>query len=85
MDAAGNIYGSTIQGGTDNDGVVYKLSPLGGVWNETILYSFTGGHDGAQPNAKLLLTPSGKILGTAFVDGGTKLGTLLGTVFEITP
>jgi uncharacterized repeat protein (TIGR03803 family) len=81
MDSAGNIYGATDYGGADNDGIVYKLTPTGGTWTESILYSFTGGRDGSQPNANLLLTPSGNILGTAFTGGGTKLGT----VFEITP
>jgi uncharacterized repeat protein (TIGR03803 family) len=81
MDASGNIYGATYYGGANNFGTVFKLSPSGGSWTETVLYSFTGGRDGAQPNANLLLTSSGRILGTAFTGGGTNLGT----VFEVTP
>ena len=81
MDAAGNIYGTTFQGGADNLGIVYKLSPSGGTWSETILYAFTGSNDGSQPNADLLLDSSGNILGTAFTAGHTGGGT----VFKITP
>jgi uncharacterized repeat protein (TIGR03803 family) len=81
LDASGNIYGATYYGGTDNFGTVFKLSPSGGSWTEAVLYSFTGKKDGAQPNPDLLLTSSGKILGTTFTSGATNLGT----VFEITP
>jgi len=81
MDSSGNIYGSTFIGGTDNFGVVYELSPSGGTWSETILYSFEGSDDGSQPNADLLLDSSGNILGTTFTAGHTGGGT----VFKITP
>jgi uncharacterized repeat protein (TIGR03803 family) len=45
-DSAGNLYGTTPEGGTAGAGVVYKVDPTG---HETVLYSFTGGADGGQP------------------------------------
>ena len=46
VDAAGNLYGTTYNGGAAGKGAVYKLEPSG---QETVLYSFTGGADGANP------------------------------------
>ena len=41
LDKAGNLYGTTYQGGTTNNGTVYKLSPgPNGEWTEEILHSF---------------------------------------------
>jgi uncharacterized repeat protein (TIGR03803 family) len=45
-DAAANLYGTTLRGGTAGAGIVYKLDTAG---NETVLYSFTGGADGDSP------------------------------------
>ena len=45
-DSAGNFYGTTLYGGTGNAGVVFKLDATG---QETVLHSFTGGLDGANP------------------------------------
>src|ERR1700694_4213593 len=43
QDRAGNLYGTTADGGTSGFGVVFKLSPTG---KETVLHNFTGGDDG---------------------------------------
>ena len=43
MDQAGNLYGTSYQGGDNNYGTVYELSPSQSGWTETNLYSFTGG------------------------------------------
>ncbi|MGA2425624.1 MAG: choice-of-anchor tandem repeat GloVer-containing protein [Terriglobales bacterium] len=49
-DAAGNLYGTTYAGGAFGPGEVFELSPNGnGSWDETVLYSFTGGADGNTP------------------------------------
>ena len=45
-DSAGNLYGTTYQGGAAGFGVVYKLDTAG---HETVLYSFSGGDDGGRP------------------------------------
>lgn len=42
FDASGNLYGTTYQGGSNYDGVVYQLSPSRGSWQESVLYNFTG-------------------------------------------
>lgn len=50
-DGKGALYGSTASGGTYHAGSVYKLAPPaapGGSWRQNILYSFTGGSDGAD-------------------------------------
>ena len=46
---AGNLYGTASGGGTGNNGVVFKLTPSGSGWTESVLYSFTGFPDGAGP------------------------------------
>jgi hypothetical protein len=56
FDKAGNLFGTTATGGTDGYGTVFELTPQsGGGWDETILYSFTNGSDGAYPANALLL------------------------------
>lgn len=82
FDAAGNLYGTTANGGTSNEGTVYKLSPNGdGTWSETILHNFSDIQTGANPQTqKLTLDASGNIYGT--VGGGTHRA---GLVYEITP
>src|SRR5271169_5270319 len=45
-DAAGNLYGTTYYGGASGYGAVFKIDQHG---NETVLYSFVGGTDGANP------------------------------------
>jgi uncharacterized repeat protein (TIGR03803 family) len=69
-DSAGNLYGTTAAGGTWNGysgfGLVYKLNAAGG---ETVLYRFTGGADGLQPNGGLALDSTGNLYGTTQVGG----------------
>lgn len=86
VDAAGNLYGTTGQGGGSGCGgtgcgTVYQLSPSGSGWKETILYSFQGGNDGQNPYGGVILDPSGNLYGTTS-DGGSG-GS--GTVFELSP
>jgi uncharacterized repeat protein (TIGR03803 family) len=79
-DAAGNLYGTTCDGGVDHSGSVFKLTPLGDSWTETDLHDFNVS-DGACPMGNVILDSSGNIYGTTF-DGGAHGW---GTVFEITP
>jgi uncharacterized repeat protein (TIGR03803 family) len=65
-DSAGNLYGTTQSGGTANWGVVYKLDTAG---HETVLYSFTGGSDGAYPYAGVIRDSAGNLYGTTYVGG----------------
>ena len=39
FDSQGNLYGTTVEGGSANGGVVYELSPHGGSWTESVLYN----------------------------------------------
>jgi uncharacterized repeat protein (TIGR03803 family) len=65
MDANGNIYGTTTEGGTGVVGTVFELSPSGsGSWNESVLYNFTGNNDGGEPMGNVLLGSDGNLYGT---------------------
>ena len=64
FDSAGNIYGTTADGGTSNAGTVFELSPANGSWTETILYNFYGYPDGSVPNGSLVLDRAGNLIGT---------------------
>jgi uncharacterized repeat protein (TIGR03803 family) len=65
-DSAGNLYGTTSEGGASQAGVVYKLDPAG---QETVLYTFTGGADGANPYAGLTFDSAGNLYGTTEYGG----------------
>ena len=75
----GNFYGTTVQGGTNNAGTVYKLTPAG---VESVIHTFGSGQDGAQPLAGLVAGNDGNFYGTTF-EGGAYNNA--GTVFKITP
>jgi uncharacterized repeat protein (TIGR03803 family) len=79
LDAAGNLYGTTVGGGSasglSGDGVVFKLSPAG---QQTVLHTFNG-LDGTNPYAGLVSDSAGNLYGTT--SGG---GTFdWGTVFKL--
>jgi len=65
-DSEGNLYGTTIAGGTDGFGVVYKLDTAG---QETALYSFTGAADGGNPIAGVIRDSAGNLYGTTLYGG----------------
>jgi uncharacterized repeat protein (TIGR03803 family) len=76
----GALYGTTIAGGSDYNGAVFKLSTNGG--GDTLLYSFTDtGGDGAVPNAGLVQGTDGALYGTTTSGGTNDYGTVftLGT------
>jgi uncharacterized repeat protein (TIGR03803 family) len=80
----GALYGTTVFGGNSGNGTVYKLTPpsSGTVWNETVLYNFTGGADGANPsNGSLIIDSSGALYGGT-INGGNSGN---GTVYKLTP
>jgi uncharacterized repeat protein (TIGR03803 family) len=81
MDGAGNLYGTTELGGSRDDGIVFELKAGSGGYAETVLYSFTGGADGANPAAGLIMDHGGNLYGTT--PGVGYFGG--GTVFELTP
>jgi len=75
MDAAGNIYGVAPSGGTGNAGLIFELSPSSNGSRETILYNFSGGADGGQPQGGLVADAAGNLFGTTW-SGGTGCGVL---------
>jgi uncharacterized repeat protein (TIGR03803 family) len=86
-DAEGNLYGTTIWGGSSNAnycllgcGTLFKLAPINGGWSETVLYSFTGGSDGAFPHG-LVQDPTGALYGTT--TGGGSGTDCCGVVFKL--
>lgn len=84
LDQAGNLYGTTAQGGLgggDGDGTVYELSPVpNGTWTEKILYFFRGGNDAGNPSmGGVVLDAAGNIYGTS--SSGGRHGD--GAVFKV--
>jgi hypothetical protein len=98
IDANGNLYGTTWQGGRMRDcnglgcGTAFEVSPAGTGWTTTVLHQFTGGAKGGSLNGPLTLA-GGKLLGTAQVGGDLSLcngtggsqGNGCGVVYELTP
>ena len=82
-DAHGNLYGTTIYGGTCTElpngcGVVFKVDPTG---KETVIHDFQGGIDGGGPAGGLVMDSAGNLYGTT-----AGLGLFnAGTVFKIDP
>ncbi len=81
-DAAGNLYGGTGAGGTDGKGAVFEVDRAG---NETLLYSFSGGLDGAGPAEVLLTGSAGNLYGTTQDGGYAVCGYYCGSVYELSP
>src|SRR5260221_6067942 len=82
-DAAGNLYGTTRDGGASSNGTVFRLSLQGGVCKETVLYSFKGYNykDGSLPVATLVFDKAGNLYGTT-----GNVGTAdAGTAFQLSP
>lgn len=75
----GRFYGTAAGGGTFNAGTVFNMAPDGTV---TTLYNFTGGSDGASPQAPPIQSVDGDFYGTAY-GGGTSQGYNAGTVYKI--
>jgi uncharacterized repeat protein (TIGR03803 family) len=75
--ADGDLYGTTVSGGTNTNGTVFKITPTGTL---TTLHSFNGTTDGATPAAGLVQAINGDFYGTASSGANN-----YGTVFKITP
>jgi uncharacterized repeat protein (TIGR03803 family) len=79
----GNLYGTTLMGGTHSYGAVFKLTRSG---SENLLYSFGGtADDGQNPPAGLVWDGANNFYGTTQAGGGTGCaGNGCGTVFVVT-
>lgn len=80
VDQTGNIYGTASFGGATFNGVVFELTPSGSGFTEDVLYTFTGGNDGALPSSGVISDAAGNLYGTAGSGGAFGFGT----VFELT-
>jgi uncharacterized repeat protein (TIGR03803 family) len=82
LDPAGNLYGTTEQGGAYQWGTVFKLAPNGdGGWTESVIHSFNNdGKDGAEPYSALILDAAGNLYGTTYEGGAYDYGA----VFKLT-
>jgi len=81
LDAAGNLYGTTLISGRSGNGVVFRLAPslVGPPWTETVLYNFPRYNDvDVFANGGLLEDASGALYGTAF-------GNDVGFAYRLTP
>lgn len=97
FDQSGNLYGTAEFGGnpacvltSSGCGTVFKLSPSGNSWTQSVLYSFANGSDGARPYAGLTFDSSGNLYGTNLYGAGTGCTGVFqspgcGTVFKLTP
>jgi uncharacterized repeat protein (TIGR03803 family) len=90
FDAAGNLYGSTSNGGADACGIgcgtIFELSPAsGGGWTESILYAFPSTGVGLYPVGGLVMDASGTLYGVTSEGGSTTCnpGVGCGTVFRL--
>jgi len=83
-DAAGNLYSTTVFGGTYGAGVVFKLDPSG---KETVLYTFTGAADGGFPGSGLIADAAGNLYSTTGGGGNTSAPNCVfngcGVVFKL--
>ncbi len=93
-DSAGNLYGTTVQGGASTNcdaqpihfgcGTVFKLTrptAVGSPWIESVLYTFTRGSDGGYPAGGVIFDQAGNLYGTTAAGGSTGGGT----VFQLSP
>jgi uncharacterized repeat protein (TIGR03803 family) len=79
VDGSGNLYGTTVAGGTNGGGTVFELSPqAGGNWTERVLYSFTSASNGG-PWEPLTFDALGNLYGATEGSGIDELGN----VFEL--
>jgi uncharacterized repeat protein (TIGR03803 family) len=79
-DQSGNLYGTTVIGGVNEDGTVFKIAPDG---TEKVLHTFSGGDDGEQPYAGLILDKNGNLFGAAIGGGVNGFGVTPKGTFKV--
>jgi uncharacterized repeat protein (TIGR03803 family) len=81
FDAAGNLYGTTLSGGTHLLGAVFQLTPSNDSWNESVIHSFNPPSDGEGPIAGVTIDATGNLYGTTQDAGEFNWGT----VYQLSP
>jgi uncharacterized repeat protein (TIGR03803 family) len=86
FDAAGNLYGTTYEGGTGGGlgpGTIFELSPGSSGWTEAILYNFTDQSDGGFPLDGVIMDASGNLYGTT--SSSEPIHHNYGVAYELSP
>ncbi len=79
----GEFYGASQGGGNPGNGAIFEISAAG---EESVIYNFQGGEDGADPVSALIVDKQGALYGTSDTGGGYGCyGPGCGTVFKLTP
>jgi uncharacterized repeat protein (TIGR03803 family) len=81
-DEKGDLYGTTLLGGPNDDGVVFKLARDG---IEKVMHSFAGGSDGLDPFAGLIADQNGNLYGTTELGGAGCSQNGCGTIYKVAP
>ena len=87
INGGGNLIGTSLRGGTSENGAVFQLKHVGAGWVLGVLYNFQGGTDGANPYAGVTIGPSGVLYGTTGAGGDPTCGVGggCGTVYNLRP
>ena len=88
LDAAGNLYGTTMNGGPLDYGVVFKLTKQpDGTWAESVLHFFQGGSGGRGPVSGVTFDENGNLYGVTVAGGVSCAGRTAGcgTAYKLTP
>lgn len=88
LDAAGNLYGTTQNGGPLDYGVVFKLTKQpDGTWAESVLHFFQGGSGGRGPVSGVTFDENGNLYGVTVAGGVSCAGRTAGcgTAYKLTP
>ena len=82
IDPSGNLYGTTVSGGSNNCGIVFKLAPPsgGGAWTETVLHNWACMNSGNASESRVVYH-NGLLYGTTTFEGSANLGQ----VFTLVP
>ena len=86
FDSAGKLYGASFEGGVNNVGAVFQLTPGNGGWMESVVYSFSRTNEGlgvAFPAGSVVIDPAGNLYGSAY--SNNTLGCCYGAVFQVQP
>jgi uncharacterized repeat protein (TIGR03803 family) len=84
FDSKGTLFGTAYEGGSYGDGAVFELVPSGGVWKESVPFSFDG-LDGLYPEASLTSGGGGGYYGTTQLGGDGECSGGCGVVFKFVP